>query len=1218
MENLKKLFTFGVVLATIVWAMGVATFVPVASAAVIEPGDVIKGSFDAVYFYASDGKRYVYPQDKYYFTWQYDFSGVMTITDGELADIPLAGNVVTRYGTKLIKILSIPSVYAVSREGTLYRVPDQATAESMFGTAWGGRVMDVQDGFWPNYTDTGMALDGTWYPDGFLLKAATSSDVYFIWDGMKSLIPSEDAFYANRFMWEYVTVTTQAVLDSYTDGPVLSGADSMLLDDSQGGGGAVPVPGEGTLNVTLSSSTPASQTAPRGATGVEVAKYNFTAGADAGITLNSLTIHRTGLGDPQEISKLYLYNGSSKLTSGKTISTSTNNALFANLNWYVGPGQTGTLTLVADVSSTYTATNGSHQFEIVNANAVDSTAESVMGNFPVMSNTLNISTVTTGSVDLESSSNTYTRKVGEKGVEVGRFTTYVNNTEDAHFAGVTIYNAGRDIYDNMKIYRGSDLASTCSESGDYFVCSMSTPWPIQKGDSASFTAKADVTGRDGDQGKLYVRYNTDVRVTGDTYGFNMAVDGTLGGSATDSYVDEAASAASGTLQFDQTTVEAGQVTFTFNGPSSADVSKNTSDIVLMNFSVTAGSNIDVEKTVINLSDSATNLAAADMDDLELVCDGLIVASDSTPAVGDNSFTDTWSLTAGHTTECQVRVDLTNAPTGNENIKATLKNPSANWTFKDADSGDTVTDIVPSGDIAGNEMDITVASLTIDVASTPATGATYVTGSTNVDAVGFTFQAGTATDVKVNSVKLAAYLDDDTDTFGDASDFNQLSGAKDVIVKVTIYDADAPATPLASSKGLTLGTADITVQFDSLNWTIPAGTTKKLLVVVDISTTAPKSANDDYFALAIDSVDAEYGTGTSLTPSYTDDNTAPNIYQVVTTAGTLDMVIDADTPNSALLVSGTSNNAATKVKFNSTKEAFTVEKLRIFQNAAGGNDEVASVTLEYENSLGATESVTQPLDFTNGTANFTNLDIYVPKDGSATAMVYVKLNTTTGGADDGDDIILSAEDGSVAGTFRAVGVGSSTVITQTLSGDQDGNTHYVYEAYPAITFASDTPSGNFVPSANTLVAKIKVTATGGKDITFDGPTAPNSADPDDEFVISVSASRSDNDGVAETWVLKDGSGNQLDSIAVDIIGDGNNEVIFDFNDKDFVVPAGQTKYLYVYTNTLDLETVGDSIQIWLDDAPTSAGNWSINYNAADWANWDIIFRGDIFGGALVKP
>lgn len=120
-------------------------------AATISSGDLIKGTGAAVYYYGQNGKRYVFPNDKTYFTWYLDFSSVKTITAQELAAIPIGGNVTYRPGVKLVKIVSDPKVYAVSRYGVLHWITTEDVARSLYGSAWNMNISDVPDAFFANY-----------------------------------------------------------------------------------------------------------------------------------------------------------------------------------------------------------------------------------------------------------------------------------------------------------------------------------------------------------------------------------------------------------------------------------------------------------------------------------------------------------------------------------------------------------------------------------------------------------------------------------------------------------------------------------------------------------------------------------------------------------------------------------------------------------------------------------------------------------------------------------------------------------------------------------------------------------------------------------------------------------------------------------------------------------------------------------------------------------
>ncbi len=118
-----------------------------------DPADVlVKASGPAVYYYASDGKRYVFPNENVYYSWFFNFDDIVTITDEELASIPIGGNVTNRPGIRMIKLQTDPKTYAVAPGGILRWVTTEEIAESMYGHEWNQYVDDVSDALFVNYT----------------------------------------------------------------------------------------------------------------------------------------------------------------------------------------------------------------------------------------------------------------------------------------------------------------------------------------------------------------------------------------------------------------------------------------------------------------------------------------------------------------------------------------------------------------------------------------------------------------------------------------------------------------------------------------------------------------------------------------------------------------------------------------------------------------------------------------------------------------------------------------------------------------------------------------------------------------------------------------------------------------------------------------------------------------------------------------------------------
>lgn len=147
---------------------------------------LVKASGPAVYYSAENGKRYVFPNPKTYATWYGDFSGVQTITDGELAAMPLGGNVTYRPGVRMVKITTDPKVYAVDRGGALRWVTSEAVAAALYGPNWNTQIDDVSDALFVSYHQ-GVPISATadFNPATVRAAAATiSSDL-----GLGAVLP---------------------------------------------------------------------------------------------------------------------------------------------------------------------------------------------------------------------------------------------------------------------------------------------------------------------------------------------------------------------------------------------------------------------------------------------------------------------------------------------------------------------------------------------------------------------------------------------------------------------------------------------------------------------------------------------------------------------------------------------------------------------------------------------------------------------------------------------------------------------------------------------------------------------------------------------------------------------------------------------------------------------------------------------------------------------
>lgn len=172
--------------------MGLLT--PLQHAFAAGAGDLIKCSeFSAVYYLAEDGKRYVFPTEDIFFSWHPDFSEVREISCEDLASFPMGERIVYQAGTRLVKLPSDPSVFAVESDGVLREIPSEEVAQELFGENWSERVDDVSEAFWGSFT-VGSPLEEGEVPEGTILEDA---------DGTLFRVNAEG-----------IAVTTEIVLDT--------------------------------------------------------------------------------------------------------------------------------------------------------------------------------------------------------------------------------------------------------------------------------------------------------------------------------------------------------------------------------------------------------------------------------------------------------------------------------------------------------------------------------------------------------------------------------------------------------------------------------------------------------------------------------------------------------------------------------------------------------------------------------------------------------------------------------------------------------------------------------------------------------------------------------------------------------------------------------------------------------------------------------------------
>lgn len=1043
MKTLKKAFSSFVSFTTILWSVGgTLAFPSVASAATLNSGDLIKASGPAVYYYAADGKRYVFPNEKTYFTWYSDFSSVVTITDAELAAISIGGNVTYRPGVKMIKITTDPKVYAVSMGGELRHVPSEACAITLYGANWNTMIEDVPDGFFVNYT-VGSPI------------AADCSD----YDKAAEMAASP-------------TINTDL---GATSSPVSSGA----------------------VSAALASDTPAGATVPKNASSVALFKTNLSAGAQAA-TVTGLKLRRLGVGATTDFSNVYLYDGNgNRLTTGRTINSSSNIVEFNGLNLNIPANSTVSVVLTGDFSAPAT-TGGQHAFELTDASAVVS-GGSVSGSFPVRGNTFTVGTIEAGELDVTKSTTPTNPAVGSQDVEISNF-KLTANTNDIEVRRVTLLQAGgisnSDLTD-LKLWQGStQVASVAALSSDKIVLNFNPPFVLEDGQTRTFSLTADVAGRSDRTIRTYVEYTTDVYAMDKLYNAGAAVDisGFDGGSASE-YVE--------------VTTEGGQLTVAFNGPTTGNVSKGSQDAVLYRFSLTSSeSDLDIRRLRFRLESTDNGLvrdaSTAFFTDIKVVdtdTDTTVMGPTSlgSGAIATSTFAlnETFQLPANSTRNLaivadianstdsdlidhQFRVCLSNADAADE---CTTGNIFAEGDVKVVETNENLalTEIVPNTAIAGNNFTVKSADLSVALAASPSAG-TAVKKQADIPAVGFVFTSGEQSSAMIRSVKFTGR--------GNLGSY-ALADLIDVVTSCSLYDG---ATKVGNTQSPDATSGEFTIT--NINTTVPAGDSKTL--VVKCTADSQVDGAEDTFAIGIASVNditAEDDDNNDVTPSLSSDVIAnagatPVIAQTVKAGGTLS-ITPGSQPTSDIVVAGGWQKFA---EYEATAQFEAINLERISVTSTGDAANFTSVAVRV---AGADKGASV---LPSGAAQAKDIDlvgsnkIMVPKDSSVTFELWGQLaatkssssvsGATSGVPRSGNTAALGLNaavttgnwsTGSYGSAFnvRALGQASGDLLYAAGASASMGNSQTVYKTVPTITKLA-VSTATMQSGANMELFKFQVT------------------------------------------------------------------------------------------------------------------------------------------------
>jgi len=1042
---MKKFFTSAVVVLTIIWAAGLASFVPTAQAVALNSGDLIKASLPAVYYYGADAKRYVFPDEKTYMTWYSDFSSVITITDAELATIPIGGNVTYRPGVKLVKITTDPKVYAVEQNGELRWVTTEAVASCLYGSSWGTMVNDVPDPFFVNYTIGDSITDCAQYDPSAASAASPTINV-----------------------------------------------DKGLAEGSAAG-----------ITASLASDNPAGSTLPLNGTGVQVLKLNLGGSG----TVTNLTFKTEGVGTAGDIANAYLYKGATRLTSGKSFNTTTKEATFnvsltvpvtlslvidvsgtatagdehtfalkAINNEAVGGVMGNTFTIGSQAVSNVTIAPAA-----VPSNPQVGTKNAELANFKITGGVndavINSITLTQiGSINSEDLSNFVLKVAGSQVASAdmldGDKLVLVFNTPFELLSGA---NKTFTLYGDVAGRPGRTISFYLDETQDLVV--IDSLYGFGATVTSTFTAGTMAITSEG--GEL-------------TLAFNGPITGDVSKGAQDVELFNFTATSASALTVRNTYIELDGATGTdlIRGSLGTDYFTDIKLIDADSGQVLAG---PVSLTAAGVLAGAQNSGVLTLTD-DWSIDGtrnLSITADTASAedaLGE-FFGSTYSVTLGQPSGTNVIF------TGGADVK-----------YQDSNDYVVGSDIVPNTPVIGNAQTVLAASLTVN-ASSYVGNSTHVKGATDAAISAYAFTAGTDSSARITRLIFNPRVDTSNNgTLGEAgtdvtadniavtaklwqitgSGWVQLDGTKSV---------QFPVGGLAGSE---------TITFDNFEVVVPAGDSIVLAVSANLSTSFPFATNPGPELLEIN-INA---AGNILAYDKDDNGVTATLaatpligaQATIDPVGTIEVTSDIADPayKSRLVQMGSAGEAALRIKARSSNEPFAMKKGLFTVTGATAN--ILSVKVSYPTDAAQTTYVTQTGAIAGGVTQFSGMNWYIPADIDSYMDVTITVNNDTNGALSGNNVFnlqLEAQNADFAGgVTQFLGMSSSsfaTVNSQLADVDSVSNALYARKSLITLDKNAASPSGTGIPGLDKYL-RINVTNGGNTNVNIFALTLRlNSAD-----------------------------------------------------------------------------------------------------------------------------
>ncbi|MSU54272.1 MAG: hypothetical protein EXS48_00320 [Candidatus Staskawiczbacteria bacterium] len=950
----------------------------------------------------------------------------------------------------------------------------------------------------------------------------------------------------------------------------------------------------GSLTVSLAYDTPASGSIPNSANG-NFTKVTLTAGS-GDVSISKMYVTRKGLSSNSAVENIKVVDAMTGVYSGsigslnsdnKALITFTQNVVVkANTSWsfYIKAGF---------VASTSTAPAGNTaSLGIGMASDITSNATSVMGTFPVTGNVMAVVNLTIGTAAVEEDGATVDSKpnVGDVGVTLNNFKVTGSSTEAITVEAITMLKAGtvsNNYLSNLELWdvtNSKSLGVVASLNAEGKASWSNLNIVLGKGNTQRFKIRTTIIDGPGLTANADIVDGSEVLIVvkGNTYGYYITptATGSWAGTGTSNQTINSGalvvSKSASTPATGNTSAGNDKVMAVFDFDARGESVKISS----LKFTATLGTMVYTE---------VTNIAVYD----EM---GIIVAGPKDLASGSTvTFTDTFIVPVG-VHRYTVKTKIADAVSASDTVKFGVADSSADITAKGMTSNSSITPS-PASAVNGNTLTVKAAALIVTTQSSPA-GRSVALGTQDFLWATFNLSAvNSGENVQVTAVSVL----DTTVTGANPNDLDNMSLWAD-LTSANSARGDVYETKISNTENPTGNSADDDVaQAFTLNQTItvPMAGFVNVGLVASLNAGALTTGSPTH-VLSIGGATATglvtsngASTGAAITETYVTTNK-----QTMTNSGggALTLTKDSSTPIADLILGNSTVSLGVFRLASSNVENLDVDDITL----SVSNGTAVGTFWFYNGStlLGSVQGGTTPkLVLNDG-------QLTVPANGNVKVTVKAMLLPVDGSiVTDGTSLTATIQG---SAKINTTGLGSGSQIT---SGVQSAiaNTMVIVNGKP--TFVAETGtglSGSLLPSASHLLAIFDVSASGEDDVTF-------SSSQTNLFKVNISRSSFTSDAAAGNWVLKDEAGDTLSTISV---ADAATSVTFLFATKDFEVSAGSPKKLYVYGDTHEMTTVGNTIQLSLSDSADANLSYSVDHGTTITSGTKS-FRGIIQAGSFDK-